>query len=352
MAKLKEKSILHANIFYLVTGILFIIFGSIAQAREIYSGLLITEYILILLPSILYIKIKGLSFKETLKLNRISPKQILYVLGITLFTYPIAIFFNLIVITVLSFFGELNQTMVPIADSPPLFLFSLFVIAITPAICEEVMFRGVIMNAYEKISKRKAIIYSAILFGIFHINIQNLVGPVLLGLIFGITVYKTNSIYAAMIGHGLNNAIAITIGYFANKAMEILPDTEGLDMPMDGSDIMVDGVEISLDFLFQVQLVIGVVVIGVFAFVSYLILKRLIKGMPRGEGGEFVSLRKSVDPDHIEESNLLDQTDEADLVSEAELLEDKAYKFNILHYLPIAVFFIFFIYINARATFI
>lgn len=351
MVKLKERSILHANIFYLFTGILFIIFGSIAQSREIYSGLLITEYILILLPSILYIKIKGLSIKKTLKLNRISPKQILYVIGITIFTYPIAIFFNLIVITVLSLFGELNQGMVPIADSAPLFLFSVFVIAITPAICEEVMFRGVIMNAYENISKRKAIIYSAILFGIFHINIQNLVGPVLLGLIFGITVYKTNSIYAGMIGHGINNGIAITIGYFANKAMEMLPETSGLDMPMDGSDILIDGVDISLDLLFQVQLVIGIIVIGALALFSYKILKRLIKGMPLGEGGEFVSLRKSDKLDHIMENDLVNETDDADGAGEIKLFEDKAYKFNIFHYLPIAVFFIFFIYINVKATY-
>lgn len=341
MLKFKEKSIIHVNIFYLLTGILFLIFGSIFQSREIYSGLLITEYILILIPSILYIKIRGLSIKKTLKLNKISPKQILYVIGISLFTYPIAVFFNLIVISVLSLFGNLNQSAAPMADNPALYIFSLFVIAITPAICEEVMFRGVIMNAYEKISKRKAIIYSAVLFGIFHINIQNLVGPILLGIIFGITVYKTNSIYAAMIGHGLNNAIAVTIGYFAMKA-EILMDTSGIDMP-------IDGLETQLDSLFQVQMLVSVFIIGAFALLSYRLVKKLIRGLPKGENGELVSLRKEnrrVKIDEIEEMDNMDNMDER------EIIEEKPYKFNLLHYIPIAIFFLFFLYINIKATYI
>ncbi len=319
MFKLKESSILHANVFYLFTGILLVFVGSIAQGREIYSGLLITEYILILLPSILYIKVKGLSFKKTLRLNKISLKQIIYILGISIFTYPIAVFLNLIVISILTLFGELSQNSVPIPDNLIMYLISLFVISITPAICEEVMFRGVMMNAYEKISKRKAIVYSAILFGIFHVNIQNLVGPALLGIIFGITVYKTNSIYASIIGHGLNNAIAITIGYFINKAQNTLIKDNGMAMSIVEEPFV------------KLQIIISIIIIGTFALISFAVLKKLIRDLPMGENGELISL---VDSNGNEAS------------------EEKPYNFNIFHYLPLLIFMILFLYLNIRFTYI
>ncbi len=72
------------------------------------------------------------------------------------------------------------------------------------------------------LERKKAIIYSAILFGIFHFNVQNLLGPIYLGLLFGIIAYKTDSIYPTIIGHTVNNTIALTIGYFATRAEQVM----------------------------------------------------------------------------------------------------------------------------------
>ena len=49
MINKSKFSILEANLLYLVLAVSLIYLGSMAQNREIYSGLLITEYILILL---------------------------------------------------------------------------------------------------------------------------------------------------------------------------------------------------------------------------------------------------------------------------------------------------------------
>ena len=320
MVRIKDNSIFHANILYLIGGLLLVFVGSIFQSIEIYSGLLITEYILVLIPSLIYIAVKRKSFKETLKLNKISFKQIGYIIGISLFTYPVAIFLNLIVLTILSLFGELTQSAAPLPDTLPLYLFSLFVISITPAICEEVMFRGVIMDAYENLSKRKAIIISAFLFGIYHINIQNLIGPILLGIVFGITVYKTDSIFAGIIGHGINNAIALTIGYFASKAENMLPQTSE-----------VAGTELGLGNPFlDIQLLMSIVFIGLIAFLSYRVVRTLLKGLPLSEGGERISIFSR------EENNLKEEVDYG----------------NSLHYIPLAVFFVIFLYINISFAYI
>lgn len=170
----KNPSILGTNILYLTIALLLITFGRKAQIGEVYTGLLITEYLIILMPILLYIKIRGYSIKEALRLNRISPKQSIYIVFIVMFSYPIAIFFNFIGIMILSKFGLVMPNPVPIPSTPNELLLGFFIIALTPGICEEVMFRGLIMNSYKSLGREKAIIYSAILFGMFHFNMQNL----------------------------------------------------------------------------------------------------------------------------------------------------------------------------------
>ncbi len=216
----KKPSIFEANLLFLVLGLALLTIGGIVQNRELYSGLLITEYILILLPCLLLLKIKGAPIKETLRLNKIGLRHIILSIFITIFTYPLAVFFQAIFIGILNIFKDMMPTTVPMPNNEIQYLISFFIIAITPGICEEVMFRGVIMDAYGSLGYRKSIIISAFLFGLFHFNLMNFVGPTILGLVFGIMVYKTNSIYSSIIGHTVNNGIALTIGFFLNKYQE------------------------------------------------------------------------------------------------------------------------------------
>lgn len=276
MERSDKNWILEVNLLYLILGLLLLLVGSIVQSREIYSGLLITEYIIILLPNLLYIKLRRLSFKQVLRLNKISLKQGLYTILIVIFSYPVAIFLNTLMMTVLSFFGELIPNTVPIPDSLELYIISLLIIAISPGICEEVMFRGTIMNAYGGLGKKKAIIISAVLFGLFHLNIQNLVGPIFLGIIFGIIAYKTNSLYSSILAHTVNNSIAMTIGYFAMKSQGEVQDVPAYEIPH------------------QVQMLILLVVIGIFALGSLLILMRLLKKLPQSESTSYEEIEYKV----------------------------------------------------------
>ena len=233
MDRKREKvSILEANILYLILGILLIFLGGFVQSKEIYTGLLITQYIIIFLPTVLYLKVKGYSLKKVLKLNKISIKQIVLVPLIVIFAYPVGAFLNYIFILLLSSFIEIKPLPIPIPESSPEFILGLIVISLSPAICEEILFRGMIMSSYDKLGKKKAIIISSILFGIYHFNLQNLLGPIFLGIVFGLIVYKTDSIYSSMIGHGFNNAIALAIGYFLLEKADNIP-TEAIDMPTD-----------------------------------------------------------------------------------------------------------------------
>mgnify|MGYP001247234800 FL=1 len=260
----KNQSILATNMLFLIVALLLLTVGAKVQQRDLYSGLLITEYLIVLVPILTFIIIRGHSIKRVLRLNGISLSQIIYTIIIVILAYPIAVFLNYIGIIIISRFGKIIPNTVPLPTNLNEFLVSFLVIALSPGICEEVMFRGLIMNSYETLGRKKAIIYSAILFGMFHFNVQNLLGPIFLGLIFGIIVIKTNSILTGIIGHTVNNTIALVLGYGLNKLSDYEQSLKGMNITVS-----------DMDALFY-----GLIPLAVLAFIAGILLILFIKRMP------------------------------------------------------------------------
>jgi len=229
MEKINRPKILETNIFYLIIAILLLTIGGMAQSYELFSGLIITEYILILLPMIIYLKIKNYNIKEILRLNKIKIKDVVLIILITILIYPLATFLNSIMLIIISLFSELKPNPIPTPTSNSFYLLGLFIIAITPGICEEVMFRGFVMKSYERKGYKKAIFISALLFGVFHFNIQNLLGPMFLGIVFGFIVYRTNSLLSGMIAHTTNNAIAWSLTYILGNIDSVTESAGGVN---------------------------------------------------------------------------------------------------------------------------
>ncbi|AOT68825.1 hypothetical protein Gferi_04215 [Geosporobacter ferrireducens] len=273
------------NIVYLLTALLLISLGAAYQEKDVLKGLLFTEYVLVLLPPLIYIKLKGDSFKRVLRLNALRLKHAVMVIFITILSYPVALFFNLVGMTLLSTFGEIIQPPIPTAENFREYFILMLVISVSAGICEEVYFRGLILRGYEGLGIANAIVISSVLFGVFHFNLQNLLGPIVLGLIFGYLVYRTDSIFAGILGHITNNGVAVTLGYIANVANERL-----MDQPVDPIQEALPG---------TLQLIGATFLVGVWATVSgllaYLLLRVIIReteGRTQGHVEEPVSKSK------------------------------------------------------------
>jgi membrane protease YdiL (CAAX protease family) len=93
-------------------------------------------------------------------------------------------------------------------------IFVVIVVAVVPAVCEEVMFRGYIQKSFEyRLKPFTAAIITAVFFGLYHFNPYALIPLMGLGLYFGFAAYKSNSIFVPMSLHFINNFIAV-IFYF------------------------------------------------------------------------------------------------------------------------------------------
>ena len=83
--------------------------------------------------------------------------------------------------------------------------------AVIPAICEEIVFRGLILTNLEPYGKGTAILGSAFLFGLMHMNPAQFLYTTVLGLMLGLVYVKTKSIWLCMVIHFANNGIATII---------------------------------------------------------------------------------------------------------------------------------------------
>lgn len=202
-----------ANLLYMAVMVLFVTVGYVAQNWDFNYGILITEFVLIALPTVIYVKTRGASLKSELRFNRLSLVDALLVIVAFISAYFVAVFINLLGEILLSKLGNLIVPDIPFAKNPGEYLVLIFVIAGSAGICEELLFRGFILRAYEKLGMWPDIIVTALLFSVLHLNIQNILAPFFLGIILGFAVYKTNSIFAGILGHFINNAISVTWGY-------------------------------------------------------------------------------------------------------------------------------------------
>ena len=92
------------------------------------------------------------------------------------------------------------------------FVISLLLVGILPAFLEEMFFRGVVLSAFRiNYSQTKAVLLSALFFGIIHLNPYQFVTAFLIGLIMAYVLIKTNSILPAVYMHLFNNVTAVIV---------------------------------------------------------------------------------------------------------------------------------------------
>lgn len=91
--------------------------------------------------------------------------------------------------------------------------FGLLNIALIPAICEEVLFRGYILRAFEKSwGPIVAVLISGLIFGMFHIQLGNIFPLATLGVILALMTWLSGTLWPAIIAHFINNGAAVLIG--------------------------------------------------------------------------------------------------------------------------------------------
>jgi len=97
--------------------------------------------------------------------------------------------------------------------------FNLFMVAFLPAIGEELLFRGVVQKIFTRMTKNThwGIWISAILFSAMHMQFYGFIPRVLLGALFGYLLVWSGTMWLPMLGHFLNNGMAVIFMFLINN---------------------------------------------------------------------------------------------------------------------------------------
>jgi len=110
-------------------------------------------------------------------------------------------------------------------------VFAISMLALTPAICEEVFFRGFIQRQAERsLGALGGILFSGIIFGLYHLRLTQAVPLSLLGIFMAWLTWQTRSLWPAILVHLINNALAAVLGKLANGS-DTLTEMETLPVP-------------------------------------------------------------------------------------------------------------------------
>ncbi len=110
----------------------------------------------------------------------------------------------------------------------------LLLVAALPAVCEELAFRGFILSAGRSLgNNRRAIIVSAIFFGLAHGMLQQSINTFFIGLVLGYLAVRSGSLLPGVIFHFLNNAMMVLAAKVTPELIERFPALGLLMHPTD-----------------------------------------------------------------------------------------------------------------------
>ena len=192
--------------------------------------LMFAQFMFIFAPSVFLVMLQDNNIKQTFRLYK--PKMSVFFLAVFgilviqpflqlyvyfqnefIFSLPFGQEFLKQIKELLELLESATEKLVT-ANSFPEFLVILLVIAVTPAICEEFLFRGLVLKNFEKtFSATGAIFLSGTLFALFHFHPFNFIPLAILGIFLSLMVYHSGSIYTAVVCHFLNNLISAAAVY-------------------------------------------------------------------------------------------------------------------------------------------
>ena len=107
-------------------------------------------------------------------------------------------------------------------------LWALVTVVVLAPVLEELLCRGILLESLQaRYGVITALWASSLFFAVMHLHVTLAVNALVLGLILGFIYLRTDSLYATILLHGFNNAIAMTLLLFGMESLtlsELLPN--------------------------------------------------------------------------------------------------------------------------------
>lgn len=222
MKKILETKIAFLIVFFSITSA-FLAGGVIASLGTLYAEsyqkvITFVSFIvgqgLMMVPLVLYLKFKKLSIIDSIRFKTLEYRTIrsiiLFSLGLIILSDELDRIIQVYIPTP-EYIVDLNHLLKPESLFGGFLLF--FAVVILAPLGEEIIFRGFLQQTLERQWKdsTRAVLFTSLIFSLIHMNPYWFFQIYILGIFLGFLAWKTNSIIAPLILHGLNNFIALLL---------------------------------------------------------------------------------------------------------------------------------------------
>ena len=196
--------------------------GSYAQIRLGFGGVVVQQMIILLCPLIYawYMKADG---KKLFSVQKIKPLQMIGSIMIGIAAFVGALILGALLVPI---FPESAQGLTELDDmlvNQPVFLLIL-VVALMPAIGEELLFRGFVMGTLKNRCRPVVtVLVTTLVFAAYRMSLIKMFTIGIVGLGLTLAAYKTGSIAASMCVHFINNLLSVLITKYPGQMQKALP---------------------------------------------------------------------------------------------------------------------------------
>lgn len=172
--------------------------------------LLILSQLILFLPAGIYIARNPKRFKDGLRLKLISPITVILLFLFTISITPLMGFLNSL--SLLFSKAVIVESVTNVTSNYSLST-AIIVVCLLPGIFEELAYRGTYYAEYRKVGKKRAILFSGLLFGLLHMNFNQFFYTFVMGMILALVLEATDSLISTMLIHFYSNGMSIVSLY-------------------------------------------------------------------------------------------------------------------------------------------
>ena len=246
---------------------------------------LLLSPISLMVPFAIYCILTGSSPLKLIRFKKVKISSIIMALLVMVFCYPIILVLNMISML---FVDNAMMGILPSVVSMGLPA-AVLLMAVCPAIGEEAIFRGCLYNTYSARRPLRGVFLSALLFGLMHMNFNQMPYAFFLGIILALMLEATDSIVIPMIMHFALNAFTTILSFSTSSQLinqsssdmnltDILTQTykEVLSDPSMSQGMTSAQIDTLASDMVPVVLGIMIAILGIIALVALVIVLALI----------------------------------------------------------------------------
>lgn len=229
---MRKLSVLEAGCILLVSTVLFVAAAMLIPllapdylegGKNWHTVTILVEIGCFLIPGALYVLIRRVGI-ASLGIRRCTAGQVALAILMAFAGYIVIIFIQLIWLSLIGALGgKPAEAVFPAMDTPVRMALGVVSIAVSAALAEEFLFRGVLLSALSRRGRTAAaLLVTSLLFMLMHTSVESLPFTLLYGLLLGWLALRSGSIWPSIAFHAANNAIQVLLLY-ATQAIELPP---------------------------------------------------------------------------------------------------------------------------------